>query len=42
MLVYGGVVWLDLAISMGTVVAVTDVSYVRELYPNLCSAAFVL
>ena len=42
MLVYGGVAWLDLAISTGTLVAVTDVSYIRELYPNLCSAAFVL
>jgi hypothetical protein len=42
MLVYGGVAWLDLAISMGTLVAVTDGSYIRELYPNLCSAVFVL
>jgi hypothetical protein len=42
MSVYGGVARLDLAISTGTLVAVTDGSYVRELYPNLCSAAFVL
>jgi hypothetical protein len=42
MSVYGGVAWLDLAISTGTLVAVTDGSYIRELYPNLCSAAFVL
>jgi hypothetical protein len=42
MSVYGGVPWLDLAISTGTHIAVTDGSYIRELYPNLCSAAFVL
>jgi hypothetical protein len=32
---YGGVAWLDLAISTGTLVAVTDGSYIRELYTNL-------
>jgi hypothetical protein len=42
MLVYRGVAWLDLAISMGTLVAVTDGSYTREPYHNLCSTAFVL
>jgi hypothetical protein len=42
MLVYGGVAWLALAISMRTLIAVTDESYIRELYPNICSAAFVL
>ncbi len=39
---YGGVPWLDLAISMGTLVAVTDGLYIRELYPNVCSRAFIL
>jgi hypothetical protein len=42
MTVHGGVAWLEQAISAGTLVAVTDGSYIRELYPNLCSAAFVL
>jgi hypothetical protein len=42
MSVYGGVAWLDLAISTGTLVAVTDGLYIRDLYPNLCSTAFVL
>ncbi len=30
------------AIADSTLVAVTDGSYIRELYPQLCSAAFVL
>jgi hypothetical protein len=42
MSVSGGVAWLDKSISKGTLVAVTDGSYIRELFPNLCSVAFVL
>lgn len=34
--------WLLEAIREGTCVAVTDGSYIRELYPNLCSCVFVL
>ena len=34
--------WICHAIANGTLVAVTDGSYIQELYPNLCSAAFVL
>ena len=34
--------WLNRAIVRGTLVAVTDRSYMRELLPNLCSAAFIL
>ena len=33
--------WLHEAIQEGSLVAVTDGSYIREQYPNLCSAAFV-
>jgi hypothetical protein len=42
MTVHGGVKWLDHAIIDGTLVAVTNGSYIRELYPNLCSAVFIL
>jgi hypothetical protein len=42
MYMYGGVAWLEQSISEGTLVAVTDVSYIRELIPTLCLAAFVL
>jgi hypothetical protein len=42
MTVHGGVKWLDHAIVEGTLVVVMDRSYIRELYPNLCSAAFIL
>ncbi len=42
MTVHGGVEWLEHAITEGTLVAVTDGSYIHELYPNLCSTAFVL
>jgi hypothetical protein len=42
MSVSGGVAWLDKSISEGTLVALTDGSYIRELFPNLCSAAFVI
>jgi hypothetical protein len=38
----GGADWIQDAVSEGTLVAVTDGSYIRELCPNLCSAAFVL
>ena len=41
-LIMGGFNWLHKAIRDGTLVAVTDGWYIRELYPNLCSAAFVL
>ncbi len=40
--VSGGINWIGQAIANRTLVAVTDGSYIRELYPNLCSAAFVL
>jgi hypothetical protein len=40
--ILGGADWIQDAVSEGTLVAVTDGSYIRELYPNLCSAAFVL
>ncbi len=42
MSVYGGVIWLEQSISDGTLVAVTEGSYIGELYPTLCSAAFVI
>jgi hypothetical protein len=42
MTVRGGVEWLKHTILEGLLVAVTDGSYIRELFPNLCSAAFVL
>jgi hypothetical protein len=42
MTVHGGVKWLEHAIAEGTLVAVADGSFIRELYPNLCSTAFVL
>jgi hypothetical protein len=38
----GGYNWLHKAIQDGSLLAVTDGSYIREQYPNLCSAAFVL
>jgi hypothetical protein len=38
----GGADWLQDAIKEGTLVAVTDGLYIRKLYPNLCSATFVL
>ncbi len=34
--------WLHEAIEYSTLVAVTDGSYIHELYPNLCSTAFVI
>jgi hypothetical protein len=42
MSVSGGVTWLEKPISDGTLVAVTGRLYIRELYPHLCSAAFIL
>ncbi len=42
MLVQGGMEWVPEAIQDGSLVVVTDGSYIRQLYPNLCSAAFVL
>ena len=38
----GGTEWIQHSIIDGSLVAVTDGSYIRELYPNLCSAAFVI
>ncbi len=38
----GGTEWIHQSILDGSLVAVTDGSYIRELYPHLCSAAFVL
>ena len=37
----GGEDWLAEAIADESLVAVTDGSYIKELYPNLCSAAFI-
>jgi hypothetical protein len=37
-----GATWISKSITNSTLVAVTDGSYIRELFPNLCSAAFVL
>ena len=34
--------WIFTAIREGTLIAVTDGSYIRELFPNVCSCAFVL
>jgi hypothetical protein len=34
--------WILDSIAAGTLVAVTDGSYIREMYPNLCSCAFIL
>jgi hypothetical protein len=34
--------WLSQTIAGGMLVAVTDGSYIREHYPDLCSAAFIL
>jgi hypothetical protein len=42
MSVEGGTDWIAQAIMAGSLVSVTDWSYMRQLYPNLCLAAFVL
>ena len=34
--------WIRRSIERGTVVAVTDGSYMREMYPQVSSAAFIL
>ncbi len=38
----GGMDWLAQAIAEGSLVAVTDGSYIQEHHPDLCLAAFVL
>ena len=38
----GGTEWIRHSINDGSLVAVTDGSYIHKLYPNLCSAAKVL
>jgi hypothetical protein len=40
--VTGGTDWVAQSISKNSLVAVTDGSYIKEHYPDLCSAAFVL
>ena len=40
--VTGGTSWIHGSITNGSLVAIMDRSYIREIYPNLCSAAFVL
>ncbi len=40
--VTGGTDWVALAIVESSLVAVTDGSYIREHYPDLCSTTFVL
>jgi hypothetical protein len=42
MKVTGGITWLNESIAHGTLVAVMDGSYIRELFPELCLVAFVL
>ena len=42
MSITGGVDWIAEAIEDGTLLTVTDGSYIRELHPHLCSAAFIL
>jgi len=42
MTVSGGTEWIQHSINDGSLVAVTDGSYICKLYRNLCSAAFVL
>jgi hypothetical protein len=39
---HGGSDWLATAILDSTLMAVSDGSYIREQYPNLCLAAFIL
>jgi hypothetical protein len=38
----GGVTWISKLITQGSLVVAMDGSYIRELFPNLCLAAFVL
>jgi hypothetical protein len=42
MSITGGDTWVEESIADGTLVAVMDGSYIRELFPNVCLAAFVL
>jgi hypothetical protein len=42
MTIVGGTEWIAQAITAGSLLAVTDGSYIRQLYPHLCLAAFVL
>jgi hypothetical protein len=42
MTIEGGTEWVANAIQDRLLVAVTDGSYIQQLYPHLCSAAFVL
>ena len=42
MKVLRGTDWLLQAIAGGTLILVTDGSYIHEHYPELCSAAFIL
>jgi hypothetical protein len=42
MKVVGGIDWLCQAIAGGTLIAVTDGSYTREHYLEICSTAFIL
>jgi hypothetical protein len=42
MKVVGGMDWLSQVIAGGMLIAVTDGSYIREHYPDLCSAAFIV
>jgi hypothetical protein len=42
MKVVGGTEWLSQAVEEGTLIAVTDGFYIREHFPNLWSAAFIL
>jgi hypothetical protein len=42
MSIKGGTGWIARAITDGSLVAVTDGLYIRQIYPYLCSAAFVL
>jgi hypothetical protein len=42
MKVVGGTDWLCQAIARGTLIAVTDSTYIQEHYPEICSATFIL
>ena len=42
LMVTGGTDWIAQAIADNSLVAVTDGSYIKEHYPVICSAAFVL
>jgi hypothetical protein len=42
MSIEGGTSWIVHAIRDGSLVAVTDGSYIKQIYPNLCLAAFIL